>query len=45
MRRYLHDTGIVGDFIHRRQGVYERSREAVSRGDRIGCFTLWERPI
>lgn len=36
MRRFLLDTGIAGDYISRRRGVYERSREAVSRGDRVG---------
>lgn len=35
MRRYLLDTGIMGDFINHRRGVAERAREA-RRGDRIG---------
>jgi hypothetical protein len=39
MRRYLLDTGIVGDFINRRRGVAERVDEARTRGDRIG--TCW----
>jgi tRNA(fMet)-specific endonuclease VapC len=36
MRRYLLDTGIAGDYINRRHGVYERAREEVTRGNRIG---------
>src|SRR5262245_23513355 len=36
MRRYLLDTGIAGDFIDRRRGVYERARDEVARGNRIG---------
>lgn len=36
MRRYLLDTGIAGDLINRRGGVFERAREAVSQGDRVG---------
>ena len=36
MMRFLLDTGIAGDYIDRRHGVYERAREAVSRGDRVG---------
>ncbi len=36
MRRYLLDTVISGDFIHRRRGVYERARGEVARGNRIG---------
>jgi tRNA(fMet)-specific endonuclease VapC len=36
MRRYLLDTGIASDFIHRRRGVYERARDEVARGNRIG---------
>ncbi len=39
MRRYLLDTGIMGDFINRRQGVAERVDEARTRGDRVG--TCW----
>lgn len=39
MRRYLLDTGIASDYINRRAGVYERAREAVARGDRIGIGT------
>ena len=36
MRRFLLDTGIAGDFIDRRHGVYERAREEVAKGNRIG---------
>ena len=39
MRRYLLDTGIMGDFINRRRGVAERVDEARTRGDRVG--TCW----
>jgi tRNA(fMet)-specific endonuclease VapC len=36
MRRYLLDTGIAGDFIHRRRGVREWAKEEALRGHRIG---------
>lgn len=36
MTRYLLGTGIAGDFFNRRNGVYERVRAEVSRGNRIG---------
>ncbi len=36
MRRYLLDTGIAGEFLDRRRGVYERARDEVARGNRIG---------
>ena len=36
MRRFLLDTGIAGDFIDRRRGVYERARQEVSKGNRVG---------
>ena len=36
MTRFLLDTGSAGDYIHRRRGVYERSREAVTGGHRLG---------
>jgi tRNA(fMet)-specific endonuclease VapC len=36
MRRYLLDSGIVGDFIARRHGVAERVRQARKQGHRIG---------
>ncbi len=36
MRRFLLDTGIAGDFIDRRRGVYEHARKAVARGNRVG---------
>jgi tRNA(fMet)-specific endonuclease VapC len=35
MRRYLLDTGIMGDFINRRHGVDQRVEHARIRGDRI----------
>ena len=36
MTRFLLDTGSAGDYIHRRRSVYERARQAVMRGNRIG---------
>jgi tRNA(fMet)-specific endonuclease VapC len=36
MRRFLLDTGIVGDFINHRRGVDSRVREARLSGARIG---------
>ena len=36
MTRFLLDTGSAGDYIHRRRGVYERAREAVTAGHRVG---------
>jgi tRNA(fMet)-specific endonuclease VapC len=36
MRRYLLDTGIMGDFINRRRGVDTQVDEVRRRGDRIG---------
>jgi len=36
MRRFLLDTGIAGDFIDRRRGVYEHARHEVARGNRVG---------
>jgi len=36
MKRFLLDTGIAGDYIDRRRGVFERAREEVARGNRIG---------
>jgi tRNA(fMet)-specific endonuclease VapC len=36
MRRYLLDTGIMGDFIDHRRGVAEKARDARHRGWRIG---------
>jgi tRNA(fMet)-specific endonuclease VapC len=36
MRRFLLDTGIAGDFINRRRGVYEPARHEVTRGNRVG---------
>ena len=39
MRRYLLDTGIMGDLINRRLGVAEKVEETRRRGDRVG--TCW----
>ena len=39
MKRFLLDTGIMGDFINRRRGVDGRVDEARMRGDRVG--TCW----
>jgi tRNA(fMet)-specific endonuclease VapC len=36
MRRFLLDTGSAGDYIHRRRAVYERAREVVAAGHRVG---------
>ncbi len=36
MKRFLLDTGIVGDYLHHRRGVFERAREERARGNRIG---------
>ena len=39
MKRFLLDTGIASDFINRRHNVFERAREEVGRGNRIGIGT------
>ncbi len=36
MRRYLLDTGIAGDYIDRRNNVFDRAKKEASRGNRIG---------
>jgi tRNA(fMet)-specific endonuclease VapC len=36
MRRFLLDTGIAGDYIDRRRGVFEHARDEVAQGNRIG---------
>jgi tRNA(fMet)-specific endonuclease VapC len=36
MTRLLLDTGMAADYINRRSGVYQRARERVARGDRLG---------
>jgi tRNA(fMet)-specific endonuclease VapC len=36
MKRYLLDTGIASDYLNRRHGVYERAREEMARGNRVG---------
>jgi hypothetical protein len=33
MRRFLMDTGIAGDFIDRRRGVFERARPRLGGPD------------
>jgi hypothetical protein len=37
--RFLLDTGIAGDYIHRRRGVQERARQEVAGGHRVGIGT------
>lgn len=39
MKRYLLDSGISGDDISRRNGVFERARAEQARGNRIGTGT------
>lgn len=34
MKRYLLDSGIMGDFINHRRGVPEKVRQAQDRGSR-----------
>lgn len=36
MRRFVLDTGIAGDYIDRRRGVFEQARAEVAQGNRIG---------
>ncbi|SRR5216683_6984613 len=36
MKRYLLDTGMMGDFINHRRGVDQRVRQAQNQGDRMG---------
>lgn len=36
MTRYLLDSGSAGDYVHRRNGVFEKARTAVRAGHRIG---------
>jgi tRNA(fMet)-specific endonuclease VapC len=36
MTRFLLDTGIAADYVNRRRGVYQRARDAVVQGHRIG---------
>src|SRR6185369_5843629 len=36
MTRFLLDTGSAGDYVHCRRGVFDRVREAVTAGHRIG---------
>ena len=39
MSRYLLDTGIAGDYINRRHGVFERAQAEMARGHQIGIGT------
>ena len=36
MTRFLLDTGAAGDYIHRRHNVYDRARQAVAAGHKLG---------
>jgi tRNA(fMet)-specific endonuclease VapC len=36
MTRFLLDTGIAGHYIAHRRGVFEKAREEVARGNRVG---------
>ncbi len=36
MTRFLLDSGIASDYINRRNGVYERARVEVARGNPVG---------
>lgn len=36
MTRFLLDSGIVSDYIDRRNGVYDRARAEVSKGNPVG---------
>lgn len=39
MRRYLLDTGRAGDYVHRRQGIWQRAQERARKGDPVGICT------
>ncbi len=39
MSRYLLDTGTASDYINRRNGVFERSRQEMALGHQIGIGT------
>jgi tRNA(fMet)-specific endonuclease VapC len=39
MKRYLLDTGIAGDYLNRRRGIYERAKQAIAQGNRVGICT------
>jgi tRNA(fMet)-specific endonuclease VapC len=36
MTRFLLDSGAAGDYINRRDGVFERAKAETSHGNRIG---------
>ena len=38
MSRFLLDTGVAGEFINRRRGIYEHARHEVARGNRVGIW-------
>jgi hypothetical protein len=44
MKRLLFDTGIAGDYLNRRRGVYERARDEVARGNPIGIGFIGDDP-
>lgn len=45
MRRFVLDSGIAGDYIDRRRGVFEHARDEVAKGNRIGILvTQREQP-
>lgn len=39
MKRYILDSGIAGDYMNRRHGVYERAKAEQKRGNKIGMGT------
>ena len=49
MTRYLLDTGIAGDYINRRNGVFDRAQKEVAQGTESvwvcqsspSCITAW----
>jgi tRNA(fMet)-specific endonuclease VapC len=40
MKRFLLDTGIAGDYINRRRGVFDRARKEAASGNRIGISII-----
>jgi tRNA(fMet)-specific endonuclease VapC len=39
MTRFLLDSGIANDYLHRRHGVFERARAELAKGNSIGIGT------
>ncbi len=39
MRRYLLDSGVLSDYIHRRGNAVQRVKEATDRGLQVGTAT------